>query len=133
MINVRPFEQEDLNLIDLQSAQEIEKDVVLPPCNSIFTVCAADKIILILGFFPVDERRCVLSTLVSKHAGPYFKGLKRVIDRLLSLYEYERLECSVKSDFEAGARCAKLFGFTKEGTMRKFFKGTDYDLYGRIK
>lgn len=65
-----------------------------------------------------DIERHKLSTL--KDAGKQLNKVKAGVDRL---------QASVKADFEQGKAFVSFFGFKCEGLMRKFKDGEDYYMY----
>lgn len=137
MIKIRSFNIADLYFIDVQENQKHETGLYSPsnPSLEAFTIYedSINKILAILLFTPIDEERCVLGALLSSISGQYFLGMRNIIFNFLKLYNYARLECTVKEDFKNGHRLMTLLGFVKEGTMRKYHNNETYCLYGRIK
>jgi RimJ/RimL family protein N-acetyltransferase len=62
--------------------------------------------------------------------GAMLLRLRAEIDRAMTTYN--RLECTVLDDFEAGHRFVKALGFVYEGTMARYdWWGRDHRLYAR--
>lgn len=130
----RPFEKQDIFNICLQPAQqgEIAADI---NCPTITILNDKNEPMAIVGIIEQDKNRATVWSLISCKAGPFMPVVAKIFKRLIMLYEtdYIRLEMIVKSDFKQGHRFAGILGFKREGTMKKFYKEQDYDLYGRVK
>lgn len=92
------------------------------------------KVLLILR--PVFELggRCTLVSYISQDCGhkavSMFKTIKPLIDTIAN--ECLRLECVTQADFEPANRLAKMLGFSFEGTMKKYYDGIDFNMWGRV-
>lgn len=78
-----------------------------------------------------DGRSFVWAVLSDK-TGPHMLAITRLVKEFLDTRNEVRLEMQVKTDFAAAHRWAKMLGFQREGTMRKYCDGEDFDLYARI-
>lgn len=94
-----------------------------------------DKVLLI--FRPVFELggRCTLVSYISQECGykavKLFKIMKPIIDNIAN--DCLRVECLTQTDFEPANRLVQMLGFSFEGTMRKYYNGIDFNIWGRIK
>ncbi|MBO4674990.1 MAG: hypothetical protein J5601_02755 [Elusimicrobiaceae bacterium] len=87
----------------------------------------------IFWFWNLGGGRVSVGSFLSQNCGEYFREMQRLIERLFKFYNATRYEAIVKTDFENGHRMIKILGFEREGTMKKFFDGKDFDLYARCK
>lgn len=142
MIRVEPYRPEHLRDLVLQDAQSYLGPVLAEPGmadrlahGESYTVMAGEgndvRPIACVGVIDQWKGRCIAWALLASDAGKWMLGLTRIIARML-LTRAGRVETSVKSDFEAGHRWAQLLGFVREGRMRRWHEGEDYDLYARV-
>lgn len=87
----------------------------------------------IFWFWELGGGRCYVGSFISENAGPFFPEMRTLILRLFDFYDAQRFEALVETAFAEGHRMIKLLGFEREGTMKKFIDGIDYDLYARCK
>lgn len=59
--------------------------------------------------------------------------IHRATAGMLAATPFRRVEAHVAVEHEAGARWMRLLGFEREGRMRAFWQGQDYDLYARVR
>jgi RimJ/RimL family protein N-acetyltransferase len=58
--------------------------------------------------------------------------MKKLIDDWLCCKDVERVEMITQTDFVQANRLAELLGFKKEGTLKKYYNGIDFNIWGRI-
>ena len=137
MVKIRPFKSfADLTKrFVLQKAQtgEVDFSIFNQENLSAFTMESENETLAIFWFWDLGGGRVNVGSLISQYAGPYFREMQRLIERLFKFYNAPRYEALVKTDFENGHRMIKILGFEREGTMKKFLNGIDYDLYSRCK
>lgn len=120
-MKIVPFKAEHLDTMEAQSAQ-VELKTILPPGASkalerttAFT--ALDDNGRVLGCAGVQELwpgRDLAWAYLSKHAGPYMKGITRAVRDFLDIRAARRTEMAVDYEFKAGHRWAKMLGFRLE-------------------
>lgn len=134
MINrVECFSKEHLKALRLQARQQDELDIQdgAPENATLFTLFDGAEPMAVIGFVQVCARRRMAVALLSEAAGKDMLPIVRAMKRLLKIYAVDRVEMTVKTDFLAAHRLARMLGFSREGTMKKFANGQDYDLYAR--
>lgn len=88
------------------------------------------------GCVPVFPHRAVGWAVVSDKASPHMLALVRKFRRVLSNLDYQRIEASVRSDFNHGHRFAKLIGLQLETPepLRKYgANGEDEMIYAMVR
>lgn len=136
MINrVEPFKPEHLKMLDLQPQQQDELDIEdgAPKEALLFSLFEAGDVLAVIGFVEETPTRRMATALISRRAGKAMLSIVRAMKRMIALYAVQRVEMVVKTDFKPAHRLARLLGFTREGTMRKFAAGQDYDIYALIR
>lgn len=135
MVNIKAFDLKTLKPFVCQKEQREEFNLdILQNQNLMRFVMENEKETLaIFWFWNLGEGRFSVGSFLSQNCGPFFPEMKTLIERLFDFYNAPRYEAIVKTDFENGHRMIKLLGFEREGTMRKFVKGCDFDLYARVK
>lgn len=99
-----------------------------------WTACHEGEVIGCGGFAWITDSCIRAWALVSKHAGPHMFSATRTIRCMLEVSQTQRIEILIDADFPPAHRWAKMLGFEREGTLRKFgARGTDQDIYSRIK
>lgn len=139
---VRPMVAEDIDRIELQSAQgyscgtmETYDFAPLIEANLAWAAEHDGEIVALGGFYVFWENRSVAWALISRTAGSVFPSLHKHV--LKSINEWgktcRRVEITVDVGFEQGHRWAKMLGFTVEGYLKAFRPdGGDVILYSRV-
>lgn len=139
MVSVRAISgAKDLRLpFVCQKAQRDEFDLGVLDNDNInlqrFVLENETETLAIFWFWNLGGGRVSVGSFLSQNCGEYFREMQRLIERLFKFYNATRYEALVKTDFENGHRMIKILGFEREGTMKKFFDGKDFDLYARLK
>jgi hypothetical protein len=142
MMRIIPFEASHLENLLLQPSQAMLQPMLkergygdgLEKAGPSYSGVVGDQVLACMGLLPQWQERAIAWGLIAAEAGPYFKTITRAVFRTMELHPFRRIEASVKTDFEAGHRWARLLGFQREGTMRAYTTdGDDYDLYARIR
>ena len=137
MVKVRALENiKDLKLpFVCQGAQKGEFDLSVLNDSRFerFAMENEKETLAIFWFWKLGAGRCYVGSFISQNAGPFFLEMRTLILRLFDFYDATRFEALVQTDFEEGHRMIKILGFEREGTMKKFLDGIDYDLYARCK
>lgn len=136
MITFKPFDPKYLSLVCLQEEQSAElPDAEFDPDYS-FALFAKEQILGIFGIIEVSAGRFALISLIDKNSGKYMlfmvKKFKKMIALGIKEKKIARLEAYVRTDFAAGKRLITMLGFEREGTLRKFYKSMDYDIFAKI-
>lgn len=85
------------------------------------------------GLIPIWAGRAYAWALLDIDAGPHMLALTRGIRSLFDATEWRRIEMAVDSEFEAGARWARLLGFHLEHRASKYLpNGNDADIFVRV-
>lgn len=134
------FNRTHLKVLELQADQQHCEELLenwqsaeFEKQNSYTLLDENGRALIIAGLFKIWEGRYAAWALVSKHAGKHFLYITREVKRFLEYnYSIDRIECYVETFFHQGHRWAKLLGFERECTMRKYQYGRDTDLYARI-
>jgi RimJ/RimL family protein N-acetyltransferase len=71
--------------------------------------------------------------IVGRDAGPQLLAITRKVGEFLEAQDFMRIETSVRTEFPAAHRWARMLGFQREGTLRKWDEGRDCDIYARVK
>lgn len=79
------------------------------------------------------EGRGLVWALVAADAGRWLVQITRATWGFLDAQPEERLETAVQTGWKPGARWAALLGFEREGTMRRWMDGQDFDLWARVR
>tara|TARA_Y100001938_G_C8062914_1_gene418421 strand:- start:203 stop:640 length:438 start_codon:yes stop_codon:yes gene_type:complete len=58
--------------------------------------------------------------------------IKKIFDRVMVDNKVERLQTTVRSDFEIGHKFAQWLGLKSEGIMKHYMDKEDYNLYARV-
>ena len=69
---------------------------------------------------------------IHKHPIQTARIIKKIFDKVMTDNKVERLQTTVRSDFETGHKFAKWLGLHSEGVMKKYMDNNDYDLYARL-
>lgn len=69
---------------------------------------------------------------IHKHPIQTARIIKKIFDKVMIDNKVERLQTTVRSDFETGHKFAKWLGLHSEGVMKKYMDNNDYDLYARL-
>lgn len=138
MVSVRAISgAKDLRLpFVCQEAQKDEFNLKLLNMKDInltrFVMENETETLAIFWFWNLGGGRVCVESFLSQNCGEYFREMQRLIERLFKFYNATRYEATVRTDFINGHRMIKILGFEREGTMKKFFNGIDYDLYARV-
>lgn len=133
MISVELFKKEHLDQIQVQQRQTREEMGEELKDATLFTLFDGDKVQAIIGFVRQTKTRVVAVSLLAQDCGRNMVSIVRAMKRCIRVYQTERVEMLVKTDFPQAHRLAKILGFEREGTLRKFFEGQNYDMYARVK
>lgn len=135
---MRHYEEGDLNKIKLQKEQSHEDKANWYMFNHEDTIVFEDGERVLAIVRPIYEAggRMWLTALIGADckdkAIPMFKKMRKLIDEWLYYGEVERVEMITQKDFKQANRLAQMLGFQKEGTLRKYYNGMDFNIWGRI-
>jgi hypothetical protein len=135
---MRHYKDGDLKKIKLQKEQMHEDCGSWELFNDEDTIVFEDDERVLAIVRPFFERggRVWLSALIGvdckDKAIPVFKKMKKLIDDWLYCKDVERVEMITQTDFVQANRLAELLGFKKEGTLKKYYNGIDFNIWGRI-
>ncbi len=132
-----------LQYIDVQDAQKYLADnlrneeyckFLVEQTESYALVEDDNKVVFVGGIIRQVEGRGLLWSLFAKDSGKHFVRIVKGVRHILPLFkEYHRIELTVAPDFCQAHRFAKMIGFEKEATLKKYFSnGADADMYVRF-
>lgn len=132
-----------LSVIEVQDAQKYDQAVLIAPeyadmaCrNEAISLWHGNKCLGAAGIIPVFPHRAMAWALLSRHIGPYMHPATKKVRRFLALSPVPRIEMTVRADFEAGHKWARLLGMRLETPepLRKYgANGEDEMIYARVK
>lgn len=136
-MNIVRFEPAHVLEITAQPAQisEVTADALAVPYGQAWTALLDGRPICSAGVVEVWAGRAYAWALLASDAGPHLLALTREIRCHLARLPFRRVEMAVDAGFDAGARWARLLGFTLEtpAPMRGYLPGgRDAWLYARI-
>lgn len=126
------FEPKHLRQLDVQPMQKGEEIWTLPEQTTLFSLFEGETLQAIIGFVREDKDRVLAVSLLSAGCGRNLRGIIRAMKRCYDIYHVRRVEMLVRTDFKEAHRMARMLGYQREGTLRAFANGTDYDMYARI-
>jgi hypothetical protein len=142
-VKVHPFRHTDLALLNVQPMQRAEAAgltlqalrVIEQRSQPGITVSSGGEVLACAGIVPVGGPRAILWAFLSAKAGAHMLGLTRIARVLLRDSEFDRVETTVRADFEAGHRFARLAGFVDEtpNGMPKYSAEGAHHLYARVR
>lgn len=132
MINrIESFSPCHLEKLQVQAEQR-QEDLLGGLQNSVlFSLFDGEEVMAVIGFVCLSPKRRMAVSLLSQNCGRDMLPIVRIMRRCYEIYKTERVEMTVKTDFKPAHRLAKLLGFEREGTLKKFLNGQDYDIYAR--
>ena len=101
-----------------------------------YTGIVDGKVIIIAGSLNVHDHIGMVWTLLSQGSERHLFSITKAIKEWLDRQKIPRLETTVRHDFKAGHKWAKMLGFineTPEGMERYGTDGKTYDLYARVR
>lgn len=134
---IRHFQQGDLEKIKVQPEQKAEDREHWHLFDDEDTIVFADgeRVLAIVRPFFENGGRVWLAALIGADcrdkAVAMFREMKAVIDGFFINGEAQRVEMTTQAGFTQANRLARMLGFECEGTMKKYFNGIDFNLWGR--
>ena len=131
MIDIFPYAPHHFDWLNIREAGAVRPH----PSAQAVSLFVGEEIIAILGGVMILEGVMLVWALVSdkirKYPVEFHKTVKGLIDYQMDR-GVRRMQLTVKSSYEMGARWAEALGFQREGTMRKYHPdGSDSFLYAR--
>ena len=140
MIDIIPAHPALLDFIDVQPQQvaacgPFTRDDLARAMQGGFAFAAVDgsRVLAIGGVYTAWEDRGVVWGLLSGSIRASMLPMHRAVSRGLALSSHRRIEAYIVDDHAEGHRWIKMLGFEREGCMRRFWRGRDYDLYAPVK
>ena len=90
------------------------------------------KLVALIGHCSPWAGRTVLWAFLGADCGPCMIALTKHVKAEIARLEFSRVEAYAEVTHAQGNRWLELMGFTREGVMRKFAYGTDYNLYSWV-
>ena len=139
-IDVIPARPEMADILSLQGAQMALGQYATPEhlaaamVNGFgLAVVDGSRILAIGGVQTVWEDRGNAWGLLTDDIAYAMPTIHKTVLRVLELAPHARIEAQVAADHGTGQRWVRMLRFQHEGTMKRFFKGRDYDLFSRVK
>lgn len=134
---VRGFKKGDVQRMSLQNEQLKENgdwSFYDSPNTMVFT---EDGEVLALVYPErLPGRRVYIASLISRDMGrkmySFVKILKQMLVEELSKGQTLRVEFTTQAGFPQADHLAKILGFEYEGTMKKYYNGIDFKLWGKV-
>lgn len=134
---IRKFKDGDIQRIALQNEQAKEKGdwsfykspntMVFVEDGEVYALIYPERIV---------GRRIFVASLISKHIGKkmfcFVKMLKRMLVEELNKGNTLRVEFVTQVGFPQAEHLARLLGFEYEGTMKKYYNGIDFKMWGKV-
>ena len=98
-----------------------------------FAVINEGGVVALGGVRDVWPGRGVAWGLLANGIGATMVPVTRAVRRFLSVCPTRRIEAEVAAGHEEGRRWVEMLGFEREGTMRAYWGGKDFDLYARVR
>jgi hypothetical protein len=140
MIDLIPARAEMADLIDLNPAQLMfgtrpDRAALQTAIDAglAFAVIDGDRVVAIGGVRNVWQDRGIAWGLLASGIGATMVPITRAVRRFLSVCPTRRIEAEVAADHEEGRRWIEMLGFEREGRMRAYWGGKDFDLYARVR
>lgn len=134
---IRHFDIKDLEKINVQDEQKCEDSEhwYMFDDNDTIVFEDGDRVLAIVRPLFQSGGKVHLVALVGKDCGykavPMFRKIRKLIDEWLSCKDINRVEMTTQLGFEQADRLAELLGFKKEGILRKYYNGIDFNIWGR--
>lgn len=140
MIRVEPYEPAHLRRLVVDGKQAHLLPVVEDDTYAVniarggpnWTAFDGDRPIAVAGFYSPWEGRAIAHAILASDCGRHLSAIIRQVRLGLLNNSYWRIEAHVKTDRPECHRFARLCGFTRLCTLRRFQAGADYDLYERV-
>lgn len=133
MVSLKVYKGDKIFCLQDEQEEEADLEGLKAIKADLWSMEDEKEIYCIVFFNRISPERIATGCLMSKNAGKYFFEMRTLFEQLVKFYHFDRLEATVRTDFKEGHRMIKHLGFLKIGTMRKFFKNKDYDLYVRYR
>ena len=117
--------------VQAEQKKEFEAGLLLKQEMTYFVMENEKETLALIWFWNMGQGRYCVGCFLSEHAGEFFPEMRTLILRLFDFYGALRYEAICRTDFKNGHRMLVLLGFEREGTMKKFIDGVNYDLYAR--
>lgn len=137
-MEVRAYVPADLLAIELQPRQQApgmqtpQIAANLAESKEAFTATVNGEVIACIGLIEFWPGRRFVWAYLAAQTGPHLVALTWRARRWLRYHGAGRIEAAIDPTFRAAVRWACRLGFEREGTMREYVPGKDYDLYARI-
>lgn len=134
---VRGFIDGDVQRIALQNEQVKEAgDWSFYDCDETLVFVDGDEVLALVCPIRLEGERIYVASLISQNIGRRMYGFVKILKQMLE-EEFrkgftQRVEFVTQVGFEQAEHLAQILGFEYEGTMRKYFKGLDFKLWGRV-
>lgn len=140
MIDIIPARAEMAEMIKLNDAQMIfgmQPDRVglqhFIDSGLAFAVVRDEEVLALGGVRDVWPDRGVAWGLLASGIGATMVPITRAVRRFMHVCPTRRIEAEVAVGHEEGRRWMEMLGFEREGRMRAYWGGKDFDLYARVR
>lgn len=134
---IRGFIKGDVQRIALQNEQLKEKgDWSFYDCKDTLVFADAEEVLALVCPIRLEGGRIYVASLISQNIGRrmygFIKTLKQMLEEELKKGSTLRVEFVTQVGFTQAEHLARLLGFECEGTMRKYFNGLDFKIWGKV-
>jgi RimJ/RimL family protein N-acetyltransferase len=141
MLQVRPFQEEDIATLVLQARQAEEGKwlaaidlVSLSQSGQSFTGLVEGVPLICAGVIGIWPGRAMAWAYLSRDAGRNMRSITTAVRKFLDETDHRRVEMTTIQGFQAAARWAEMLGFRLEGLMTQYTPdGEDAYLWARVK
>lgn len=94
-----------------------------------------NQIVGIVGGAKINDNTCEVWAILDECAKRYVREIYFYAGKLLDDLQqhFERIQAIVRADLPVAIHFIERLGFKKEGLMKKFIDGNNFNLYGRVK
>lgn len=139
MVEIIPAHPGMMLALDVQPFQQITGTELTPAAlerllalGSGYAVVEGPRVLAIGGAYEMWRDRAVAWALLSGRIGPVMPVVHRAVKRWFGVAPWGRIEAHVDPEHAAAVRWMGMLGFEREGSMRRFYAGRDFDLYARV-
>lgn len=142
MIKIKKFKITDLEKLNVQEGQRgtiayMDEDILAIEDNHLAISCFdGEEYLCSGGLLIASDSKAFLWSVIDKNVdAKRFYKIHKIAQRLLESHsQIDRIEAVVDNEFEQGHRWIRLLGFSREGTMRRYYPdGQNADLYAKVR
>jgi hypothetical protein len=137
MIEVRAYEDGDLDRIEWQDGQLAERTMFFPgsvEAGPAFTILRGPMVLMIAGLIEIHARYASGWAIFAPGLGGDYAAIARAIKRVLDASDYRRIDAVIQYEWSRAHVLARLLGFELECINRAMGpEGEDFATYVRLR